>query len=154
MRGLQPLRAHGEQRHAFPARSILRGRIADADLAVLQAGIPSRSTAEQNGPPGAPVFFLFFWYNHGSDYFKIMDAETERVVHSRDVTWHQPRKPLISLASTVGSGVPHLSSGVKSSDYVYVQPIPAATAMSAAAPATTELMPASPVAAPAPLPNP
>ena len=48
-----------------------------------------------------PCFFLNFGCNHGSDYFKIMDAETGRVVHSRDVTWHQPREPLISPAPTV-----------------------------------------------------
>ena len=38
---------------------------------------------------------LNFGYNHGRDCFKIMDAETGRTVHSRGVTWHQPRKPLI-----------------------------------------------------------
>ncbi|CAM9887100.1 unnamed protein product, partial [Ascophyllum nodosum] len=52
-----------------------------------------------------PCFFLNFGYNHGSDCFKLMDAETGRIVHSRDVTWHQPREPLISPASTAESGV-------------------------------------------------
>ncbi|CAM9355074.1 unnamed protein product, partial [Ascophyllum nodosum] len=32
-----------------------------------------------------PCFFLNFSYNHGSDCFKVMDAETGRIVHSRDV---------------------------------------------------------------------
>ena len=49
-----------------------------------------------------PCFFLNFGFNHGNDCLKIMDAETGRVVHSRDVTWHQPRKSLISPAPTVG----------------------------------------------------
>ena len=53
-----------------------------------------------------PCFFLNFGYNHGGDCFKVVDAETGRIVHSRDVTWHQPREPLISPAPTVGSGVP------------------------------------------------
>ena len=53
-----------------------------------------------------PCFFLNFGYNHGSDCFKIMDAATGRIAHSRDVTWHQPREPLISPAPTVRSGVP------------------------------------------------
>ena len=57
IRGGQPLRDDGEQRHAFPARSTLRGPPADAGLAVLQAGVPSRSTPGENGPPSAPVFF-------------------------------------------------------------------------------------------------
>ena len=83
-----------------------------------------------------------------------MDAETGRVVHSCDVTWHQPREPLISPAPTAGSGVPHLSSGAETPDYVYIQPTPAATATPAAAPATAAPVLASAVAAPAPLPNP
>ena len=33
-----------------------------------------------------PCFFLNFGYNHGSDCFNIMDAETGMIVHSRDVT--------------------------------------------------------------------
>ena len=39
-------------------------------------------------PQARPWFSLNCEYNHGSDCFKIMDAETGRVVHSRDVTWH------------------------------------------------------------------
>ena len=38
-----------------------------------------------------PCYFLNFGYNHGSDCVKIMDAETGRTVHSRDVTLYQPR---------------------------------------------------------------
>ena len=34
-------------------------------------------------------YVLNFGYNHGRDCIKIMDAETGRIVHSRDVTWHQ-----------------------------------------------------------------
>ena len=113
--------------------------------------VPRRSKID---PQARSCFFLEFWINHGSDCFKIIDAETGRVVHSRDVTWHQPREPLISLAPTVGSGVPHLSSGTKPPEYVYIQPTPAATTMPAAAPATTAPVPASAVAAPAPLPTP
>ena len=100
------------------------------------------------------MFFLNFGYNHRSDCFKIMDAETERVVHSRDVIWHQPREPLISLAPAVGSGMPHLSSGAETPDYVYILPTPVLTAMPAAAPATVAPVPASAVAASAPLSNP
>ena len=96
-----------------------------------------------------PYFSLNFGYNHRSDFFKIMDAETGRVAHSRDVIWHQPREPLIFPALTVRSGVPQPSSGAETPDYVYIQPTPSATATPAAAP-----VPASSIAAPAPLPNP
>ena len=92
-----------------------------------------------------PRYFLNLGYNHGSDWMKIVDAETGRIVHSRDVTWHQRREPLISPAPTVGSEVPH---GTETPDYIYIQPTPAATTAPAAAP-----VPASDNAAPAPPPN-
>ena len=67
IQGVQPLRDDGEQRNAFPAPSILRGPPADAGFAVMQVGVQSCqvgvqscSTAEKNGPSGAPVFFLNF----------------------------------------------------------------------------------------------
>ena len=74
-----------------------------------------------------------------------MDAETGRIVHSRDVTCHQPREPLISPAPTIGSEVPRSPSGTKTPDYIPIQPTPAATTAPAAAPE-----PASDYAAPAP----
>ena len=74
-----------------------------------------------------------------------MDAETGRIVHSRDVTWHQPREPLISPAPTVESEVPQSPSGAATPKYIYIQPAPAATTAPAAAP-----VPASDNAAPAP----
>ena len=96
-----------------------------------------------------PCYFLNFGYNHGSDCMKIMDAETGRIVHSRDITWHQPREPLISPAPTVGSEVPQSPSCADTPAYVHIQPTPAATTMPAAA-----LVPASDNAAPAPQRNP
>ena len=142
-RGVQPLRDYGEQRYALPVQDILREPSADADLAVLQAGIPSRPAARQAGPPARPCYFLNFGYNHGNSCMKIMDAETRRIVHSRDVTWHQPREPLISPAPTVGSEVPQSPSGTATPEYIHTQPAPAATTASAAAP-----VPASDNAAP------
>ena len=144
-RGVQPLLDYGEQRHAFSEQDFLREPPADADLAVLQAGIPPYPAARQTGPTGAAMLFLNFGYNHGSDCVKIMDAETGRIVHSRDVTWHQPREPLTSPAPTVDSEVPQSPSGAATPEYIYIQPAPAATTAPAAAP-----VPASDNAAPAP----
>ena len=96
-----------------------------------------------------PCYFLNFGYNHGSDCFKIMDAETGRIVHSRDVTWHQSQEPLISPAPTVWSGVPQSPSGANTPDYVHIQPVPAATTTPTVAP-----VPTSDNAAPAPPRNP
>ena len=92
-----------------------------------------------------PWFFLNFGYSHGSDCSKIIGTETGRIVHSRDVTWHQPREPLISPAPTFGSGVPQSSYGTETPDYVHIQLAPAATATPTAAP-----VPASANTAPAP----
>ena len=96
-----------------------------------------------------PCYFLNFGYNHGNDCMKIMVAETGRTVHSRDVTWHQPREPLISPAPAVGSEVPQSPSGTATPEYKHIQPVPAATTSSAAAP-----VPTSNNAEPAPPPNP
>ena len=103
-------------------------------------------------PQARPYLFLNFGYNHGSDCFKIMDAETGRVVHSHDVTRHQRPKPLVSSAPTVGAEVPYLLFGAEAPDYVNIQPTPAATATPATAPATAAPVPASAFAAPAPAP--
>ena len=78
-----------------------------------------------------------------------MDAKTGRIVHSRDVTWHQPREPLISPAPTVESEVPQSPSGATTPEYIYIQPVPAVTTAPAAAP-----VPSSDNAAPAPPRNP
>ena len=93
-------------------------------------------------------YFLNFGYNHGSDCFKVMDAETGRIVFSRDVTWPQPREPLIFPAPTVESSVPS-PPGAEMPDYVHIHPAPAATDTPTAAP-----VPASDNAVPAPLRNP
>ena len=79
-------------------------------------------------------YFLNFDYNRGSDYMKVMDAETGMILHSRDVTWHRPREPLISPAPKVGSEVSQSPSGADTLDYVYIQPTPAATTAPTAAP--------------------
>ena len=79
-------------------------------------------------------YLLNFGCNHGSDCVKITDAETGRIVHSREVTWHQPREPLISPAPKVESEVPQSPSGAATPEYIYIQPAPAATTAPAAAP--------------------
>ena len=96
-----------------------------------------------------PCYFLNFGYKHGSECMKIMDAETGRIVHSRDVTWHQSREPFISLAPTVESEMPQSPSGADTPDYEHIQPTPAGTTTPTAAP-----VPALDNAAPAPPRNP
>ena len=99
-----------------------------------------------------PCFFLNSGCNHGSDCFKVMDAETRRIVHSRDVTWHQPREPLISPAPTVGSGVPQSPSDAEIPDYVHIQTA-TTTPPAAPVPAPDHVAPAPPRQSTAPLPD-
>ena len=82
----QPLRDHGKQRHALPTRGILREPPADAGLAFCKPAyhrVPRQSKLDRQA---RPCYFLSFGYNHGSDCFKVMDAETGKIVDSRDVT--------------------------------------------------------------------
>ena len=143
---VQTLLDYGEQRHALPIRGILRKPPADAGLAVLQVDmyhrIPRQGKLDRQA---RPCYFLNFGHNHGSDCIKIIDAETGRIVHSRDVTCHQPREPLISPAPTVGPDVPQSPSSTETPDYIYIHPTPDATTAPAASP-----VPASDNAAPAP----
>ena len=54
-------------------------------------------------PRARLCYFLNFGYNHGHDCHKLLDAETGKVVLSRDVTGHHPKTSLISLATAVGN---------------------------------------------------
>ena len=142
---VQPLRDHGEQRHDLPVRGIFRSR---PPIPVLPLCKPTYHRVPRQGKldrQARPYYFLNFGYNYRSDCFKIMDAETGRIVHSRAVTWYQPREPLISPVPTVGSGVP----GADTPDYVHIQPSPAAITTPTATP-----VPASDNAAPTPPRNP
>ena len=146
---VQPRRDYGEQRHALPYE-ILFGSC--PPMQALPFNKPAYHRVPRQGKldrQARPCYFLNFGYNHGSDCMKIMDAETGQIRHSRDVTWHQPREPLISPAPTVGSEVPPSPSGTATPDYIPIQPTPAATTAPAAAP-----VPASDNAAPAPPRNP
>ena len=109
-------------------------------------GVPRQGKLDRQA---RPCYFLNFGYNHDSDCMKIMVVETGRIVHSRDVTWHQPREPLISPAPTVGSEVSQSPCGTATPEYIHIQPAPAATTAPAAAP-----VPTSDNAAPAPPRNP
>ena len=147
--GVQPLRDYGEQRHVFPVRDILREPPADVTLPFCK---PAYHRIQRQGKldrQARPCYFLNFGYNHGSDCVKIVDAETGRIVHSRDGTCLQSRESLISLAPTVGSDVPQSPSGTASPEYIHIQPAPDATTAPTAAP-----VPASDNAAPAPPRNP
>ena len=94
---------------------------------------------------------LNFGYNHGYDCHKVLDAESGKVVFSRDVTWHHPEAHLISLATAVGN--PRTAPPGD----IYV-PIPTPV-LSVAAPAPAPVPPApapapSPTPVPAPTPTP
>ena len=57
-------------------------------------------------PQARMYYFLNFGYNHGRDCYRLLDAETGRVAHSRDVTWHHPEPPWITPIRTVPTEPP------------------------------------------------
>ena len=71
-------------------------------------------------PQVRPCFFMKFGYNHSSDCFKVMDADMGMVMYSRDMTWHQPCKPLTFPVSTLGARSSNPSFGIETSGYVYL----------------------------------
>ena len=92
-------------------------------------------------------YFLNFGYNRRHDCHKLLDAETGKVVFSRDVTWHNPEAPLIPPATAVGN------PPTAPPDDIYV-PMPV---LSVTAPAPAPVPPApapapSPTSVPAPTP--
>ena len=93
-----------------------------------------------------PCYFLNFGYNHGHDCHKLLDAETGKVVYSRDVTWHHPETPLIPPATAVGN------SPTAPPEDIYV-PMPMHVP-SVAAPAPATVPPVTVPPAPAPIPAP
>ena len=102
----------------FPQEVIYGGRPLMPVLPFCKLACHRAPRRRKMVPQARPCFFLKFGYNHGSDCLNTMDAKTGTVVHSRDVTWHQPREPLINPAPIVGSGVSNLLSGAQTPDYV------------------------------------
>ena len=149
MRGAQPFRDDGKQWHAFPERGLLWRPPADAGFTCLQAGVPSRFPAEENGPLGAPVLLSDFDYNHGNDSFKVMDADTGMVVYSRDGTCHKPWKLTTSPLPTVEAELSNPSSSTEMPEYVYISPPPVPAVTPAIAPASAPAH-AAPVSSSAP----
>ena len=101
-----------------------------------------RVPRQHKSDPRARLYYFFnFGYNHGHDRHKLLDAETGKVIFSRDVTWHHPEAPLIPPATAVGN------PPIAPPEYIYVpMPVP-----SVAAPAPA---PVPPAPAPAPSPRP
>ena len=144
--------SEGFNRSATTANRAFREPPADATPAICKPAyhrIPRQTKMDRQA---RPCFFLNFGYNHGSDCFKVMDAETGKIVQSRDVTWHQPREPLISPAPTVGSGVSQSPSDAELPDYVHIQTA-TTTPPAAPVPAPDHAAPTPPRQSTAPLPD-
>ncbi|CAM9373706.1 unnamed protein product, partial [Ascophyllum nodosum] len=90
---------------------------------------------------------------HGHDCHKLLNAETGKVVFSRNVTWHHPETPLIPPATAIGN-----PPTVPPED-IYVPmptPVPSVTmpTPTPVPPAPTPAPSPTPVPAPAPTPVP
>ena len=55
---------------------------------------------QKTDPRACMCYFLNSGYNHGRNCYRLLDAETERVFHSRDVTWHHPETTWITSIRT------------------------------------------------------
>ena len=95
-------------------------------------------------PRARLCYFLNFGYNHGRDCYKLLDAETGKVIYSRDVTWHHPQAPLIPPVNADRSPPTALQEEI----YVHVPIVPAPT------PAPTPTSAPAPTSAPVPTPAP
>ena len=65
-------------------------------LPFLQPAYHRVPRQRKTDPRARMCYFLNFGYNHGRDYYRLLDAETRRVAYSRDVTWHHPEVPWIT----------------------------------------------------------
>ena len=95
----------------------------------------------KSDPRARLYYFLNIGYNHGHDCHKLLDAETGKVLFSREVTWHHPEAPLIPPTTAVGN-----PPTARPGDIYVPMPTPVP---SVAAPA---LAPVPPASAPAPAP--
>ena len=67
-------------------------------LPFLQPAYHRVPRQQKTDPRARMCYFLNFGYNHGRDCYRLLGVETERVAYSRDVTWHHPEIPWITLS--------------------------------------------------------
>ena len=106
----------------------------------------------KSDPPARLCCFLNFGCNYGRDCHKLLDAETGKVVFSRDVMWHHPEAPLI-LPATVAANPPAAPPEdiyVPMPTPVPIPPAPASTPAPASVPAPAPI----PASTTPPLPSP
>ena len=65
-------------------------------LPFLQPAYHRMPRQRKTDPRARMCYFLNCGYNHGRDYYRLLDAETGRVAYSHDVTWHHPEPPWIT----------------------------------------------------------
>ena len=75
-----------ERRVAFLPREFLRERPRLPLLPFIQPTYHGVPRQRKTDPRARMCYFLNFGYNHGRDCYRLLDAETERVAYSRDVT--------------------------------------------------------------------
>ena len=101
-------------------------------LPFLQPAYDRVPRQRKTDPRARMCSFLNFGYNHGRDCYRLLDAETERVAYSRDVTWHHPETPWIALIRAAPTEPPR---------DIYV-PMPQSVPVAASSPAPVATPPA------------
>ena len=125
-------------------------------LPFLQPAYHRVPRQRKTDPRARMCYFLNFGYNHGRDCYRLLDAETGRVVYSRDVTWHHPEARWITTPIRTASTEPPRDIYVPMPQSVLVaapSPAPVATPPAPAPAATLPPPPTRTSNSPAPIPR-
>ena len=111
-------------------------------LLFLQPAYHRVPRQRKTNPRARMWVFLNFGYNHGRDFYRLLNADTERVAYSRDVTWNH----LEALGATPIGAAPTESPR----DIYVLMPQSVPVAAPSHAPVAAPLAPALPAMPPPP----
>ena len=123
-------------------------------LPFLQPAYHRVPRQRKTDPRAHMCYFLNFGYNHGRDWYRLLDAETGRVAYSRDITWHHPETPWITPIRAAPTEPPRdiYVPMPQSVPVAALSPAPVATPLAPAPAATLPPSPKPTSNPPAPIP--
>ena len=123
-------------------------------LPFLQPAYHRLPRQRKTDPRARMCYFLNSGYNYGRYCYRLLDAETGRVAHSRDVTWHHLETPWITPIRDAPTEPPRDTHVPMLQSVPVAAPSPAPVA-TPPAPAPAEILPPPPTPtskSPAPIP--